>query len=395
MSRARSRLAAGLCAAAALALVACGDDEGDSTVTVGGAATGKEDVVVRANGDFKPAEIYERDAPGVVTVLSIFGQQDAEAILGGGGAGQGSGFVISKQGEILTNAHVITTGGQGNGGGRPKEANQVFVEFSDRNRVPAEVVGFDDDSDVALLKVDPDGLELRPLALSEREEYAVGEPVAAIGSPFGRRQSLSIGIVSATDRSIQSLTEFSIDNAVQTDASINPGNSGGPLIDAKGEVIGINQQIETASGTNSGVGFAIPATAVRYALDQLREDGEVDYAYLGVSTQALWPQLADELDIEVETGALISEVVDGGPADDAGIRGGDDERTFQGAQISTGGDVIVAVDGDEIEHDSDLAELISRRRPGQTVTLEIIRDGERQEIEVELEPRPERVPSRD
>ncbi len=395
MSVPRSAPAALLCAVAALALVACGDDEGDSTVTVGGSATTKEEVVVRSSGDFKPAEIYERDAPGVVTVLSIFGDEDPASILGGGGAGQGSGFVISKDGEILTNAHVVTSGGRGNGGGRPKQANQVFVEFSDRNRVPAQVVGFDDDSDVALLKVDPDGLELQPLSVSEREEYAVGEPVAAIGSPFGRRQSLSIGIVSATDRSIESLTEFTIDNAIQTDASINPGNSGGPLIDARGEVIGINQQIETASGTNSGVGFAIPATAVRYSLDQLREDGEVDYAYLGVSTQALWPQLADELGIEADTGALISEVVDGGPADDAGIRGGDGEREFQGAQVRTGGDVIVGVDGDRIEHDSDLAELISRRRPGQTVTLEILRDGEREEIEVELERRPERVPSRD
>ena len=158
-------------------------------------------------------------------------------------------------------------------------------------------------------------------------------------------------------------------------------------------MIGINQQIETASGTNSGVGFAIPASAIRFALDQLREDGDVDYAYLGVTTQSLWPQLADELDLDVQQGALISRVVDGGPADDAGLEGSDDQREFQGAQVETGGDVIVAVDGVELKAESDLAELVSQREPGTTVTLEIVRDGEHREVEVELGPRPESVPS--
>jgi S1-C subfamily serine protease len=386
----RSRLAAALAATSALLLVACGDDEDDATTSAGTAGTTTEQVVIRTGGgDFKPAEIYEKAAPGVVTVLSIFGG-DQPSILGGG-AGQGSGFVVSGEGEILTNAHVVSSGGRGNGGGQPKQASQVFVEFSDRNRVPAEVIGIDADADVALIKVDPEGLDLHALALSGRDEYSVGEPVAAIGSPFGERQSLSIGIVSATDRSIESLTQFSIDNAIQTDASINPGNSGGPLIDGGGEVIGINQQIETASGTNSGVGFAIPATAIRYSLDQLREDGSVDYAYLGVSTQGLWPQLAEELGIETDTGALISDVVDGGPADDAGLQGSDGQRNFQGAQVDTGGDVIVSVDGHRLERESDLAELISRRRPGETVTVEVLRDGDAREVQVELEPRPEQV----
>ena len=389
MSRLQTLVAAA--AAAALVLISgCGDDDepsGEAGVTT---TTSTEQVVVKAaNGDFDAAGIYEKAAPGVVTVISIFaGGQD---LLGGGGAGQGSGFVVSNEGEIVTNAHVVTSGGANNGGGRPRQARQVYVEFSDRNRVPADVVGFDADADLALIKVDPSGLNLKPLPVSDRDEYAVGEPVAAIGSPFGERQSLSIGIVSAVDRSIESLSQFSIDNAIQTDASINPGNSGGPLIDAEGRVIGVNQQIETTSGANSGVGFAIPATAIRFALEQLRESGEVEYAYLGVSTQALWPQLADELEIAAERGALIAEVVQGGPADEAGLEGGDDQRTFQGAQIDAGGDVIVAVDGQRLEHDSDLAELVSRRRPGETVTLEVIRDGETEEVEVELGPRPERV----
>ena len=386
--RAPRRRIAALAAALALALAAgCGgDDEGaDSTVAAEPQTT--EQVIVEASGGgFNPAQIYERSAPGVVTVVSIFG--DSGDILSGG-AGQGSGFIVSEGGEILTNAHVVTQGGSGNGGGEPKAARQVFVELADRNRYPAEVVGFDPDSDVALIKVQAGGTELKPLELSQRDNFAVGEPVAAIGSPFGERQSLSIGVVSATDRTIESLTEFAIDDAIQTDASINPGNSGGPLLDAEGKVIGINQQIATSSGSNSGVGFAIPVDAIRYALEQLREGGEVDYAYLGVSTQALWPQLADELGFDTDAGALVSEVVEGGPADEAGLRGSDGETTFQGTPVQTGGDVIIAVDGDPLIGESDLAELISRKRPGETVTLEILRDGDREQIEVELERRPE------
>jgi S1-C subfamily serine protease len=386
------RPAALLAAASLMAalLYGCGDDDNDNGSAQATTATTTTAVVVpSSDGDFNPAEIYERAAPGVVTVLSIFGNASAADL--GAAAGQGSGFVISDEGEVVTNAHVVTSGGENNGGGNPKPASQVYVEFSDRNRVPAEIVSFDPDADVALIKVDPGDLDLHPVPLSDRDEFAVGEPVAAIGSPFGEKQSLSVGIISATDRSIESLTQFTVDNAIQTDASINPGNSGGPLLDAGGKVIGINQQIESSSGTNSGVGFAIPVTAIRYSLDQLRESGEVNYAYLGVTTQAIWPQLNDELNLGTDAGALVSEVVPDGPADDAGIHAATGQETFQGARIRTGGDVIIAVNGQRLKAESDLAELISRQRPGQTVTLTVLRDGEEQEIEVELEPRPERV----
>ncbi|MGH2984121.1 MAG: S1C family serine protease [Solirubrobacterales bacterium] len=382
---------AALLAAASLmaALVSgCGGDDDNGSEQASTPTTTTEVVVPSSDGDFNPAEIYEQAAPGVVTVLSIFGNASTADL---GGAGQGSGFVISGEGEIVTNAHVVTSGGENNGGGNPKPAGQVYVEFSDRNRVPAEIIGFDPDADVALIKVDPGDLNLQPVPLSDRDEFAVGEPVAAIGSPFGEKQSLSVGIISATDRSINSLTQFTVDNAIQTDASINPGNSGGPLIDAGGKVIGINQQIESSTGTNSGVGFAIPVTAIRYSLDQLRESGQVDYAYLGVTTQAIWPQLADEFNLDTDTGALISEVVRDGPADDAGIEGATGQETFQGARIRTGGDVIIAVNRQRLKAESDLAELISRQRPGETVTLLVLRDGEEQEIDVELEPRPEHV----
>ena len=376
MSRITRLAVAGLVAIGlASALVACGSE------TTEVRRDGDQVVVKVGDGDFNPAEIYANDAPGVVTVISLYGGSAANA-------GQGSGFVISDDGEILTNAHVVTSGGSGNGGGSVEPAKQVFVEFADRNRVEAEILGFDPDADVALIKVNPGEIELDPLRLSDRNAFAVGEPVAAIGSPFGKRQSLSVGVISANDRTIQSLSEFSIDNAIQTDASINPGNSGGPLLDASGDVIGINQQIETSSGSNSGVGFAIPIDVVKHSLEALRTEGVVDYAYLGVSTEAVWPQLADELGLGSPTGALVSEVVPGGPAASAGIQGATGETTFQGTPVATGGDLIVSVDGEKVVAESDLAELISRKSPGSTVTLEIIRDGERRQVSVELAKRP-------
>jgi len=382
-----------LAAALAAALIAgCGgDDDGDSGTVASESGTTTEVVVQAADGgDFNPAQIYKDVAPGVVTITSVF-EGGGEDLLGGAAAGQGSGIVVSKEGEVVTNAHVVTTGGNLNGGGSPKEAKQVFVEFGDRNRVPAEIVGFDADSDLALIQVEPDGLDLNPIPLSDRDSFAVGEPVAAIGSPFGENQSLSIGVISATDRTVEGLTNFGIGDAIQTDASINPGNSGGPLLDAKGEVIGINEQIASSSGTNAGVGFAIPVSSVRFALEQLRDDGEVDYAFLGVTSETVYPQLADHLDLETDSGALITDVVDGGPADKAGLRGSDDETTFQLQRVKTGGDLIVAVEGKPVVANDDLSELVATHQPGDEVTLDVIRDGELAEIELTLGARPEDV----
>ena len=237
---------------------------------------------------------------------------------------------------------------------------------------------------MALIEVDPDGLDIQPLELGSLDDVAVGSPVAAIGSPFGEEQSLSTGVVSATDRSIGSLTEFRIDGAIQTDASINPGNSGGPLLDADATVIGLNQQINTTSGGNEGVGYAVPIDLALRSLDQLRDDGSVEYAFIGVTTQALYPQLADKLGIDVETGALVAEVSEGGPAADAGIEGSDQTVDFQGQEIEAGGDVIVAVNGEPIVAESDLPRLVSRLDPGDEATLEIIRDGEHEEVTLTL-----------
>jgi S1-C subfamily serine protease len=384
------KIRAGITAVMAAALIAgCGGGGDDSNATSAAQTPTATQVVVQASdGGFNPAQIYKDVAPGVVTITSVFEGGASDLLGGGGSAGQGSGFVVDTDGNIVTNAHVVTSGGHLNGGGTPREAKQVFVEFGDRNRVAADIVGFDADADVAVIKVDPEALDLHPVELSDRSGFAVGEPVAAIGSPFGEDQSLSVGVISATDRTVEGLTNFGIDNAIQTDASINPGNSGGPLLDAKGQVIGINEQIASSSGSNSGVGFAIPVTSVRYSLDQLKDDGEVDYAYLGVTSESLYPQLAEHLGIDADSGALITDIVDGSPADDAGLKGASDQTTFQLQQVKTGGDLVVAVDGMPVLQNNDLSELIATHKPGDKVTLEVIRDGDRSEVEVTLGSRP-------
>ena len=391
-----------LAAAALLGVAACGDEDSTEATTEAtppaAETTGdaKRVVIEAADGAFDSQTIYENAAPGVVTVRSVLGGGGTPSIFGGGGGGQGqgSGFVISEEGEILTNAHVVTNADTtGAPSGPLKEAREVYVQFPDLSQVEAEIVGFDPFADVALLKVDPEGLDLHPLPLGSENDVEVGEGVAAIGSPFGQQQSLSVGIVSASDRSIDSLTDFKIESAIQTDASINPGNSGGPLLDAAGEVVGINQQIQTASGGSEGVGFAVPIDLAERSIEDLREDGEVSYAYAGVTTQPLYPQLAEELDLSVDTGALVSEIVPGGPADDAGLRGGDEDAPirFQAQDVIAGGDLIVAVDGERIEGNSDLPRLISLLDPGDVVELEIIRDGEEQRIDVTLGERPSQI----
>jgi S1-C subfamily serine protease len=387
-----ARVAALLASALALLIAGCGggDDGGEgSGAQPPPSGTGQETppqvIVQAAENGFNAVGVYREASPGVVTIRSVF--EEGSSLLGTGPtAAEGSGFVLNDDGEIVTNAHVVTTGG----GDDRSEADEVFVEFPDGNILPAEVLGFDPFYDVALLRVDPEKIDLAPLELGDDANLVVGQPVAAIGSPFGEQQSLSIGVVSAIGRSVRSLTQFEIDGAIQTDASINPGNSGGPLLDARGRVIGINQQIETQSGANDGVGFAVPVSAITRSIDQLREKGEVTYAYIGVSSQPLYPQLADRLDLDAEFGALISEVQPGSPADDAGLRGGDPEDMirFQAARYRTGGDVILSLEGEPITRPDDLARLISAADAGDVVAVGILRDGERRNVDVELGVRP-------
>jgi S1-C subfamily serine protease len=394
------RLLAVLAAGAALGAAGCGgksdlggsgsdSDSADATRT----PPTRVEVVESQGGDsggFNAASLYKTEAPGVVTVISLFGSGTSiDQLLNGDGgsggdAGVGSGFVLNGKGEIATNAHVVTQGE----GTAIKRASEVYVEFADGNRVRAEIRGEDPNADVALLKVDPKGLQLRSLPLGTSDTVKVGEPVAAIGSPFGEKQSLSVGVISAVDRSIKSLTDFNISGALQTDAAINPGNSGGPLVNGAGEVVGINQQIKTNSGGGEGVGFAVPSNVVKRSLEKLRADGKVPYAYLGVSSVELYPQLVDRFDLEVEHGAWVQDVVPDGPADKAGIRGGGQETRFQASTFRPGGDVITKVGGTPVEHADDLSEVISRYDPGQDVKLEISRGGDTRTVTVKLGERP-------
>lgn len=371
-----------LCATAALALAlaGCGGSSGGGTSasqpTGANTRQAPQVVVETAEHGFDAARVYREASPGVVTIRSIFAD--------GGGAAEGSGFVLDTSGRIVTNAHVVTD----ESSGTRKPAKEVFVEFPDRNVVPAHIIGFDPFADVALLEVKPDGFTLHPLKLGDDGDLVVGQPVAAIGSPFGEQQSLSVGVVSATDRSVESLTKFQIEGAIQTDASINPGNSGGPLLDAGARVLGINEQIETDSGSNSGVGFAVPVSAIRRSIAQLEQKGEAEYAYIGVTTQALYPQLAHKLGLDTDFGGLLGEVVPGGPADKAGLRGSDGQLRFQAGAYETGGDVILSIDGHRVIGPDDLARIISLHEPGDTVSLEILRDGRREEVQVTLGRRP-------
>jgi S1-C subfamily serine protease len=340
-----------------------------------GAAPAPQVAIEASSPGFDATRVYREAAPGVVTIRSVFDE----------GAAEGSGFVLDDQGEIVTNAHVVTDESTG----QRKPAKNVYVEFPDRNVVPAEIVGFDPFNDVALLKVAPKGLPLHPLELGNDAELRVGQPVAAIGSPFGEQHSLSVGVVSATDRSVKSLTQFEIYGAIQTDASINPGNSGGPLLDAGARVVGINQQIETNSGANDGVGFAVPVSAIERSVAQLRKDGVAEYAYMGVSSQALYPQLARKLGLDTTFGGLIAEVVSGGPAEKAGLEGGNDKVRFQAAEYRAGGDVILQIDGQNIVEENDLARIISAHKPGDKVTLTILHDDRREHVELTLGKRPD------
>jgi len=336
-----------------------------------------------AAGTFDPAAIYAREAPGVVTIYSLSGS----LLDGDGEGGQGSGFVLDGQGYIATNAHVVTTGDPPD----RERAKEVYVEFSDGNRVKAKIVGEDPSADVALLKIDPAGLSLTPLKLGRSRDLDVGAPVAAIGSPFGERQSLSIGVISAIDRAIESLTQFQIGNAIQTDAAINPGNSGGPLLSAQGAVLGINSQIKSTSGGGEGVGFAIPVDTVRRSLTELRENGRVDYGYLGVESVTLWPQAAERLDVDAASGAVLGDIQPGSPAEEADLKGGKAQE-FQGGQLPVGGDVIVAVDGRRLTQRDDLADLVSTHGAGDKIELEVIRDGDRRTVDVTLGKRPDSPP---
>jgi S1-C subfamily serine protease len=347
--------------------------DGDTKTIYAGA-----DLATPKKGALTPREIYKRDAPGVVFITTDVTQAASPFGPEQRGQATGSGFVIGRGGSIVTNAHVV------------EGATHVSVRFGDRRTARAQVAGRDPSTDIALLLVDPDGLALKPLELGSSKGVQVGDPTVAIGNPFGLDRTLTTGVVSALQRSIPSLQpNFTINNVIQTDAAINPGNSGGPLIDARGKVIGINSQIETGGGGsgNVGIGFAVPIDTAKDVIPQLRRNGGVQRAYLGVSTRTIDGSL-DALNLASPDGALVETVEPRSPAKRAGLRGGGAKQELAGNAVRVGGDIIKAVDGTKVRSADDVSELIGKRRPGDRVSLEIIRDGTRRTVTVKLGRRP-------
>ncbi len=362
--------------------------EGGSTTTVAAPLTAP--VVDRGgDGDANVVnQIYRRDGDGVAFIeseisgqeaapspFSPFGEPESE-----GGTATGSGFVIDTEGHLLTNNHVVAG------------ADRIQVKLGDSETAyDAELVGSDPSMDLALLDVQAPKDELHPLPLGRSAEMEVGDPVVAIGNPFGLDRTVTSGIVSALQRQIQAPDGFSITDVIQTDAAINPGNSGGPLINAAGEVIGINSQIATGGGGggNVGIGFAIPIDTVRAELDQLKSSGEVAHAYLGISGATITPDLARAVNLPVEEGVLVQEVVAGGPAEEAGVEGGRTSATIEGAQAQLGGDIITEVDGKKVASMDEIVEAINESEPGDELELTILRDGETKTVTATLADRPD------
>ncbi|MDP8910855.1 MAG: trypsin-like peptidase domain-containing protein [Actinomycetota bacterium] len=331
---------------------------------------------------FDPVRIYSARSPGVVTIFAYFDEQLA----------QGSGFVVSPSGHILTNSHVITDAGENGADADVRAADRLYVEFQDGDRIPAKIVGWDIFDDVGLVKVDPRDHRLHPVPLGNSDNVVVGSPTAAIGSPFGNVNSLSVGVVSATHRSIASLTSrYSVADAIQTDAAINHGNSGGPLLDARGRVIGINAQIRSGTGTGEGVGFAIPINWAKHSMAQLLAKGEVEYAYLGVRAGDVTPSLARHLGYGRRRAAIIDCVEEDSVAAKAGLRGGGKEKEFNGMSYRADGDLLVAINGIPIRGADDVVRVVSQRlRPREVATFTVLRDGKEKTLAVRLGTRPKR-----
>jgi len=329
-------------------------------------------------------DIYKKDAPGVVFIRadvvertqSPFGFPERQR-----GQATGSGFVIDQDGHILTNAHVVAG------------ASKIEVGFSDNKTVGAKLVGRDASNDVALLKVNTDKKELHPLTLGNSAKAKVGDAVVAIGNPFGLDRTVTTGIVSALQRQLRAPNGFTIQNVIQTDAAINPGNSGGPLIDAQGRVIGINSQIATAGsgGGNIGIGFAVPINKASEIADQLKKEGKVERAFLGITGVSITSTLAEKLNLSADKGALVQDV--SGPAKSAGVKGGDAQVTVDGQDLQLGGDVIVQIDDKKITSMDDVISYIDTKKPGNEVTLKLLRGSKSRSVKVKLANRPANVSS--
>lgn len=361
----------------------------EKTIVQQAAGNAATQTVAYAGSSLTPQAIYEQYSSGVVEVLATFSQDQPTSPDGTGSSASaqalGSGFVVSEEGEILTSAHVVSSDGA--------TAESVSVTFKDSGAgmttVDATLVGVDETSDVALLRVDAgEAPDLNPLILGDSSAVQPGEEVVAIGNPLGYDFSVTSGIVSAVHRNLQSPNGSVIPNGIQTDAAINSGNSGGPLFNAAGAVIGINEQIASQSGGNEGLGFAVPINTAKKVMEQLESSGKVTYAYLGVQGQTLTADVAEALGVEAQKGVLVASVASGSPADEAGIRGGTQETVVQNQVYVLGGDVIQAVDGKSVASAEDLIAAITEHDPGDKIELTLARDGSTKELSATLGERP-------
>jgi len=362
-----------------------------AVLIVTGVIGGKETTVVQgggvaanssSSGDVKTVgAIFKQASPGVVSIRArvttsgsdAFGSQSE-------GTATGTGFVVNDDGYIVTNEHVVEN-----------HQGDVDVTFSDDKTIKGKVVGEDASNDIALIKVDKGDHDLTALKIGDSSKVAVGDPVVAIGNPFGLNQTVTTGIVSALQRTITAPNNFSIDNVIQTDAAINPGNSGGPLLNSDGEVIGVNSQIATGGGSegNVGIGFAVPSDTVKKIVPQLQKSGKVEYAYLGVSTATLPESAADQLKLGTDSGAVVACVVKGGPGDKAGLTaGGQNTATINGQQFPLDADVITEVDGEDIKSADEVSAAVIKKSPGDKVELTVVRDGKKKDVTATLGSRP-------
>jgi S1-C subfamily serine protease len=335
------------------------------------------------NGDGRTVgEIYEQEGRGVVSIQARGVSAESDSPFGfpqeREGTATGSGFVVDGDGTVVTNAHVVDG------------ADAVTVRFGEDQDVDAEVLGVDASSDLAVLKVNPDDAELQPIDLGDSSAAKVGDPVVAIGNPFGfLNRTVTTGIVSAVQRQIEAPNGFTIPNAIQTDASINPGNSGGPLLNSEGQVIGINSQIATGGGSGGsvGIGFAVPSNEVKRLLPKLKQGEEIKRPFIGIVMTPLTERIADQLDLPVKEGVLIQDVTDGSAAARAGLRGG--EPNTEG--LPEGGDLITAVDGEKVTETGDVAAAVASKDVGDEVKLEVYRGDRKRTVTLKLGERPASV----
>ncbi|MCI4433632.1 MAG: trypsin-like peptidase domain-containing protein [Nitrosopumilus sp.] len=316
-------------------------------------------------------EIFQKSEPGVVKVNV---QRTEES---GGTNGVGSGFVFDKKGHIITNAHVI------------KDAKKVVVTFLDGRSYNAEIVGFDEFTDIGVVKVNADLSLLHPLSIGDSSNLKVGESIAAIGNPFGLSGSMTSGIVSQLSRLLPSESGYSIPDVIQTDAAINPGNSGGPLLNMRGEIVGINTAIQSATGEFTGVGFAVPSQTIAKIVPNLIENGKYHHPWLGISGRDIDPDLAKILKLDDTIGFLVVTVIKDGPAAKAGLLGSSKTLKIDGIEYQIGGDIILSVDGKQVRKIDDILIHLQRAKTvGDEIVLEILRDGRTTQTIITLEERP-------